>query len=110
MSDVYVMRRANGDLFTEETDERLIIPVFKNVEAAARYRERNPELMTFLPMRVNRPLISKLIGRLGSERTAEMILLTEDDPDADLTDGVPVPLEEIFPEGDNTPHPAQIRI
>ena len=110
MSDVYVVRRANGDLFTEEINGRLRIPVWKSEEAVARYRERNPELITFLPQRMSRPLMMKVASGLGSERTMEFFLLSEDDPDADLTDGKPVSLEEIFPEGEHTSQPAQSQV
>src|SRR5215216_2359308 len=99
MSDVFVMRRANGDLFTEEINGRLRIPVWKSEEAVARYRERNPELITFLPMRLSRPSIKKAVSGLGSVGVTEFFLISEDDPDADLTDGKPISLEEIFPEG-----------
>lgn len=109
MSDAYVMRRANGDLFTEEINGRRHIPVWKSEGAAERYRERNPELLTFLPLRLSRPLMKKITSGLGNEGTTEFFLLSEDDPDADLTDGVPVSLEEIFPEGENTSQPAQLQ-
>jgi hypothetical protein len=106
MGDVYVMRRANGDLFTEEINGRLRIPVWTSEEAVARYRERNPELLTFLPARLNRPLISRIKSGLGSESTTEFLLLSEDDPDADLTDGRPLSLDEIFPDGEHASQPA----
>ena len=106
MGDVYVMRRANGDLFTEETNGRLRIPVWGSEEAVARYRERNPELLTFLPARLNRPLMKRITSGLGSERAAEFFLLSEDDPDADLTDGRPLSVDEIFPDGELASQPA----
>ena len=110
MSDVFVMRRANGDLFTEEINGRLRIPVWKSEEAVARYRERNPELITFLPLRWSRPLMNRVASGLGSEGTMEFFLLSEDDPDADLTDGKPISLEEIFPESEQTSQPAQLQV
>lgn len=107
MSEMFVMRRANGDLFTEEIDGRLRIPVWSSEHTLARYKEHNPELMTYLPTRLTRSLINKLGGELGSE---EFFLLAEDDPDADLEDGKPISLEEIFPGGEHTPQPAQLQL
>jgi hypothetical protein len=106
MGYVFVMRRANGDLFTEEVNGRLRIPVWRSEEEVARHRERNPELLTFLPARLTRPLIRRITTALGSEGTTEFFLLSEDDPDADLTDGRPISLDEIFPEGEHTSQPA----
>src|SRR5215216_3423380 len=106
MSEMYVMRRANGDLFTAEIDGRSQIPIWISLEAATRYRERNPELMTFLPARLSRPLMRKIQSGLGREGTKEFLLLSGDAPDAYLNDGRPISLEEIFPEGENTSRPA----
>lgn len=110
MSEMYVMRRANGDLFTEEIDGRLQIPVWVSLEEVARYRERNPELMTFLPARLSRPLIRKIQSGLGREGTSEFFLLSEDAPDAYLNDGRPISLEEIFTEGETASRPAPLQV
>lgn len=107
MSEMFIMRRANGDLFTEELNGRMRVPVWSSEEALARYKERNPELMIFFPTRLTGFLIDKIRGGLGSEGGAEFFLLDEDDPDANLDDGKPIPLEEIFSGGDSTPQPAQ---
>jgi hypothetical protein len=42
----------------------------------------------------------------GREGTTEFFLLSDDDPDADLYDGRPVSIEEIFPEE----QPAQLQV
>jgi hypothetical protein len=42
----------------------------------------------------------------GREATTEFFLLSDDDPDADLYDGRPVSIEEIFPEE----QPAQLQV
>ena len=110
MSEMYVMRRANGDLFTEEIGGRLRIPVWTNLEEVERYKERNPELMTFLPARLSRPLIKKIQSGIGREGTKEFLLLSEDAPDAYLNDGRPISLEEIFPEGEITSQPAHFQV
>jgi hypothetical protein len=110
MSEMYVMRRANGDLFTEEIDGGLQIPIWSSLESVARYKERNPVLMTFLPARLSRPLMRKIQSGLGGEGTKEFLLLSGDAPDAYLNDGRPISLEEIFPEGENTSQPAQFQV
>jgi hypothetical protein len=110
MSEMLVMRRANGDLFSENINGKLAIPVWSNAEALARYKERNPELMTFVAARLTRSLINKIGKRLGNVWTAEFFRLTEDDPDADLEDGRPISLEEIFPGSGRTMQPAPLQL
>ncbi|MFY9555080.1 MAG: hypothetical protein WAV47_10250 [Blastocatellia bacterium] len=105
MSDMFVMRRANGDLFTEEINGKPRVLVWSSEEALARSKERNPELMTFLPARLTRSLIHGTGSGLAVEEPA-LFLLDEDDPQADLDDGRPISLEEIFPTGERTLQPA----
>jgi hypothetical protein len=97
MGEMFVMRRANGELFTEQINGKLNIAVWPNAEALARYKERNPELMIFLPTRLTRPLIDRVGSGPGKEGAAGFFLLAEDAPDADLENGRPITLEEIFP-------------
>ena len=96
MGDVYVMRRANGDLFTEEVQGKMRIPVWSSRDTADRYKARNPELSVFLPARLDRPLFNKI--KTLREESAEFFLLSEEDPNADLYEGRPIMPEEIFPE------------
>ena len=107
MNEMFVMRRADGDLFTEEINGKVNMPIWSSEEALARYKERNPELMTFLPTRLTRPLIDRIAGGLAGEGTTGFFLLAEDDPNANLDDGRPISLEEIFAEGEPTLQPAQ---
>ena len=98
MSDMYMMRRANGDLFTEETESgKIRVPVWPNADSAARYKARNPELRVYLPARLDHSL-TKRIRTLGAEGTIEFFLLSENDPDADLNAGRPIKPEELFPQ------------
>lgn len=110
MGEMYVARRANGDVFTEVIGERLQIPIWTSPEAVARYKERNPELMTYMPARLSRPLIKKIESGLGPEGTSALFLLSEDAPDAYLNNGRPISLEDIFPEGEITPQPAHFQV
>jgi hypothetical protein len=99
MGELYVMRRANGDLLAEQIDGKLVIPVWSSGEEVARFKARNPELMIFLPVRLDRSLIKRMKSGLLDVGTTEFFLLSENDPDAQLDEGRPVKLEELFPEG-----------
>lgn len=110
MSEMFVMRRADGDLFTEEINGKVNLPVWSSEEALARYKERNPELMTFLATRLTRSLINRLASGLAGEGPPGFFLLAEDDPNANLDDGRPISLEEIFAEGEHAPQPAQLQL
>ena len=110
MSEMFVVRRANGDVFTEEIDGKPTVPVWSSEEAIERYKERNPELITFLGARLTRSMISRIGNGLAGKGTPEFFLLAEDDPDADLDDGRPISVEEIFPQGEHSPPPAQLQL
>ena len=110
MSELFVMRRANGNLFTQEIDGKLVIPVWSSRETVARYRERNPELMIFLPARFDRSTMKKVKSGLGEEGTAQFFLLSEDAPDAYLDEGRLITPEEIFPEGQIASPVAQAQV
>src|ERR1700686_25433 len=94
MSEMSVLRRANGEPFTEEINGRRVIPVWSSEQEVARYKERNPELITFSPSRLTRFLSNKAGTALGNG--AEFFLLSNDDHDANLDDGKPISLEEIL--------------
>jgi len=99
MDGVFVMRRADGTLFTEEKNGRSTIPVWRSEETLARYRERNPELITWFPARLTRTMLDRM---RASQDATEFFLLGGDDPSAELDDGRPVSLQEIFPDSDRT--------
>jgi len=110
MSEMFLMRRADGNFFTEEIDGKRLVPVWSSEEALARYKERNPELMTFLATQLTRSLIQKIGIGLEGEGPTGFFLLTEDDPDADLADGRRISPEEIFSRGEHTVRPAEQQI
>jgi len=109
MNEIFVLRRANGELFNEQKEGKLTVPVWSSQEALDRYRERNPELMTFLSTPLTRALINRLESGLGG-RTIEFFLLAEDDPNAELDDGKPISLEQIFPAGERAGQRVQPQI
>src|SRR5690242_2635964 len=106
MNQMFVMRRANGDLFIEEINGKPSIPVWSGEEALARYKERNPELMTFIATRLTR----SLINTIGKGPIGEFFLLAEDDPDADLEYGRSISTEEILTGDGRSPQPAQLQL
>lgn len=94
MAEMLVMRRANGDLFTEEVSGRAVIPVWPSRDAVARYRERNPELLTYLPARLNDALLRRI--RQSEDGHATFFLMSEDAPDANLKQGRVIALDELL--------------
>ena len=110
MSEMFVGRRADGELFTERIDGKWIVPLWSSKDALARYKERNPELLTFLPARLTGSLLDRIrSGQAGPEITA-FFLLTDDDPDADLDDGRPISLDGITLESEPATLPAQVQL
>lgn len=97
MSEMLVLRRANGEPFTESIDGKQVIPLWSSEEEIARYKERNPELITFLPARLNGYLKNKARALFGAD--AEFFLLSEGDHDASLDGGRLVSLDEILSQG-----------
>ena len=107
MGELYVMRRANGDIFAEQVNGNLVIPVWSSKDEVARYKARNPELIIFLPARLDRSLIRRIKSGLSDAGTTRFLLLSDNDPDAYLYDGRPVKLEELFPEEQSGTQSAQ---
>jgi len=99
MDGVFVMRRADGTLFTEDRNGKSTMPIWESEETLARYRERNPALMTWFPARLTRTMFERM---RASQDATELFLLGGDDPSAELDDGRPVSLQEIFPDSDRT--------
>jgi hypothetical protein len=97
MNGMFVMRRANGELFSEEIGGTRRVPLWSSEDSVARFKERNPELIIFNPTRFTRALFESFKKRTGSDHAPELFLLSEDAPDADLESGRPITLEEVFP-------------
>ena len=96
MAEMLVMRHANGDLFTEEVNRRPVIPVWSSRDAVARYRERNPELLTYLPARLNDSLLRRIRSRQRDDGHATFFLMSEDAPDANLKRGRVIAFDELL--------------
>ena len=101
MSELFVLRRANGNLFTQEINGKLVIPVWSSRDGIARYKERNPELMIFLPAQLDRSTIKRIENGVGVEGTTQFFLLSDDALDAYLDEGRLITLEEVTSRGQN---------
>jgi hypothetical protein len=65
MMDLYAMRRANGDWFTFEDYDRLLVPIFHSSHDAFMARLRNVEMLAFSPVALDVPLLNELADGPG---------------------------------------------
>ena len=75
MSEMFLMRRADGNFFIEEIDGKRVVPVWSSEESLARYKERNPGLMTFLATQLTRSMIQKIPDSFSWPRTIPTLIL-----------------------------------
>jgi hypothetical protein len=92
MSDIFAMRRANGDWFALEDDERLRIPLFCNTHDAMMARLRNYGMMLFKPTPIDTRLL-KEIAPEGSESYVDFCMVN--DPFASLSRGAPLQRSQL---------------
>lgn len=68
MTDVYCMRRANGDWFALEDHARLLVPLFNSRHDAMMARLRNFEMLLFEPVALDAQLLKEVApGGAGSD-------------------------------------------
>ena len=91
MTNLYAMRRANGDWFTLEDDGRLLIPVFHSSHDAIISRLRTVEMLVFSPMALTAQLLSEIVDK----PTAVHFCLISN-PFASLKRGVPLSPAELL--------------
>lgn len=60
MSEIYVMQRANGDLFAFDDHGRFSVPLFQTSGEAMVARSRNFEMLLFKPVAINESLLREL--------------------------------------------------
>ena len=60
MSDLYAMRRANGDWFALEDDGRLRVPLFHSSQDAMMARLRNFGMLLFEPVALDARLLTEI--------------------------------------------------
>src|SRR6185436_10050814 len=66
MSDLYAMRRANGDWFALENHERVRVPLFSSRHDAMMARLRNFGMLLFEPVALDAKLLETIVpGGVG---------------------------------------------
>jgi len=61
MSDIYVMQRANGDVFALDDHGRFRVPLFNSISDALQARLRNFGMLVFKPVQLDAGLLKELI-------------------------------------------------
>ena len=84
MSDVYVMQRANGDVFALDDQGRFRVPLFNSSSDAFLARLRNFGMLLFKPVQLDAGLLKQLVPLGGA---AEVDFLLVSDPLINLNRG-----------------------
>jgi hypothetical protein len=92
MSDVYVMQRANGDVFALDDHGRFRVPLFNSSRDAFLARLRNLEMLLFKPVRLDSSLLKQLVPLGGA---AEVDFWLVSDPLINLNRGRLVQPEQL---------------
>jgi hypothetical protein len=92
MSNIYVMQRANGDLFALDRRGRICVPLFHNSRDAMTARSRNGDMLLFKPVVLDARLLLEITPKAG--RNDVDVLLVKD-PLRSLKRGDPVHPEEL---------------
>src|SRR5689334_22398480 len=92
MSDIYVMQRANGDVFAVDEHGRFRVPLFNSSSDAFLARLRNFGMLLFKPVPLDGGLLKQLVPS-GSGAEVDLWLVSE--PLIDLNRGRLVQLEQL---------------
>ena len=84
MNDIYVMQRANGDVFALDDQGRFRVPLFNSSSDAFLARLRNFGMMLFKPVHLDAGLLEQLVPAGGA---AEVEFWLVSDPLIDLNRG-----------------------
>jgi hypothetical protein len=76
MSDIYVMQRANGDVFALDHHGRFRVPLFHSSRDAMTARLRNPDMLVFKPVALDNGLLMEITPKTG--RNNVDVLLVKD--------------------------------
>jgi len=90
MSDIFAMRRANGDWFALDDGGRLCLPVFHSSHDAFMARLRTAEMLLFSPIALDAGLLSEIVEGVSQ---VDFCLVTN--PFASLKNGSPLPKEQL---------------
>ena len=92
MSDVYVMQRANGDVFALDDHGRFRVPLFNSGHDAVLARLRNFGMLLFKPVQLDSGLLKQLVPAGGA---AEVDFWLVSDPSINLNRGRLVQAAEL---------------
>ena len=87
MSDIYVMQRANGDVFALDDHGRFRVPLFNSSSDAIQARLRNFGMLLFKPVALDARLLKEIKPAAGG---SEVDFFIVNDPGASLSRGSPV--------------------
>ena len=90
MSDIFAMRRANGEWFALEDRGRLCLPVFHSSHDAFMARLRTAEMLLFSPIALDAGLLAEIVK---GENQVDFCLVTN--PFANLKNGSPLRQEQL---------------
>lgn len=76
MSAVYVMQRANGDVFAFDHNEGYCVPLFQTSSDAMIARSRNTDMLVFKPMALDDRLLRE-VGPPGNGSEVALLLVTD---------------------------------
>ena len=91
MSNIYAMRRANGDWFASDDRGRFLVPIFHTSGDAMIARARNTDMLHFKPVALDAHLLKQLVPVGGGDVDFRMVK----DPIAKLNQGSLVQLAHI---------------
>lgn len=106
MSDIYVMQRANGDVFALDDHGRFRVPLFHSSSDAFLARLRNFGMMLFKPVQLDAGLLKQLVP-VGGAGEVDFWLVS--DPLINLNRGRLVQPEQLV-YSSNSPVALQPRI
>ena len=92
MSDIYVMQRANGDVFALDDHGRFRVPLFNSSSDAFLARLRNFGMLLFKPVRLDAGLLKQVVPVGGA---AELDFWLVSDPLINLNRGRLVQPEQL---------------
>jgi len=76
MSDIFVMQRANGDLFALDHKGRLCVPLFHSSCDAMTARLRNTDMLVFKPVALDTRLLRELVPK-GGQHKVDLLLIKD---------------------------------
>ncbi len=92
MSNIYAMRRANGDWFALEGRGRLRVPLFHSKKDATMASLRNSGMLLFRPVALDANLLREMVPAGGSGHVEFSVVK---DPLVSLRRGKPVEREDL---------------